>query len=254
MWRTRLNGPLYDNGRLLPTNRFKSDRAHFYMTSKKRNKSSITSLSKDFMKKNLTYPSLTALEVEQEWEKEGPAPPTSISRKLSTFRITLIIQSLLLILDVLFTLSVDFIRNIYIIVVIIYFCQFFCILWNVMMFTITLVSTNAFKAGYYNLLLNDFGYVFIITFLYFILFCISRGYSIAIFKECEESCDPYNILYGIIDITFRIVNIVYLFIYKHAVFKACQPQYFEYIWVNKNSVISDVSEHISQDYSPNEKK
>ncbi|OUM62162.1 hypothetical protein PIROE2DRAFT_11665 [Piromyces sp. E2] len=52
------------------------------------------------------------------------------------------------------------------------------------MFTITLVSTNAFKAGYYNLLINDFGY--------------------SVFKECEESCDPYGVLYGIIDITFRI--------------------------------------------------
>jgi len=120
MWRARLNRPSYSDGRTFTTNRFRNDRAHFYMAPKKRNRSSASTLSKEFMNKNLTYPSLTALEVEQEWEKEGPAPPTSISRKLSTFRITLIIQSILLILDVFFTLSVDFIRNIYILVIIIY--------------------------------------------------------------------------------------------------------------------------------------
>ncbi|ORX82566.1 hypothetical protein BCR32DRAFT_163124 [Anaeromyces robustus] len=176
MWRERLNRPLYDNGRPYTTNRFRRERSNFYTAPKKRK--SVSSLSKEFLNKNLTYPSLTALEVEQEWEKEGPAPPISISRKLSTFKITLIIQTLLLVLDVLFTLIVDFIRDIYIIVIILYFCQFFCILWNVMMFTITLVSTNAFKAGYYNLLINDFGYVFFITLIYFIVFGISRGYSI----------------------------------------------------------------------------
>lgn len=51
-----------------------------------------------------------------------------------------------------------------------------------MMFTITIVSTNAFKAGYYNLLINDFGYVFFITLIYFIVFGISRGYSIVSLK------------------------------------------------------------------------
>jgi len=251
MWRARLNRPNYENGRQFDLNRYRRDRAYFYMAPKKKNRSSASSLNKEFLNKNLTYPSLTALEVEQEWEKEGPAPPTSISRKLSTFRITFIIQIILLILDVFFTLIVDFIRSYYIIVIIIYFCQFFCILWNIMMFTITMVSTNAFKAGYYRLLINDFGYVFIITFIYFIVFILSRAFSISVFQECEESCDPYSVLYGFVDITFRIVNIIYLFTYKHVIFQVCQPQYFEYIWVNKNSVISDVSEHISQEYNPN---
>jgi len=47
-----------------------------------------------------------------------------------------------------------------------------------MMFTITMVSTNAFKAGYYQLLIKDFGHVFIITLIYFIIFMLSRAYSI----------------------------------------------------------------------------
>jgi len=250
MRRARLNDHRED--RRPSTNRFLRDRGRFYTNPLiKRNYKVSSTSAKDFMIKNLTYPSLTALDVEQELDREGPAPPASISRKLSTFKITLGIQIFLLILDVLFTLTADFVRSIYILVIIIYFCQFFCILWNAMMFTITLVSTNAFKAGYYNLLLRDFGYVFVITLVYFIVFGISRGYSISVFKECEESCDPYNFVFGFIDITFRIVNIIYLFTFKHVMFKVCQPQYFEYIWVNKNSVISDVSEHIAQDYSQN---